>query len=126
MILKAASSNMPLVYLTNFSESQLSFPLWPAFMTHQMTLNAIRSKESHIGFTNVALRKFRFRVNGHFETNALNDPTPALNVMRSKLGFIFVTTIPYSKILVSFALWPVIIEISASLRQVHQLALKLP
>ncbi len=68
----------------------------------------------------------RFRVTGHFEKSAQNDPKMTLNPTSSIVPHIFITTVPESQISLRFALRPAFFNIQAILRQVHQMTPKWP
>ena len=55
------------------------------------------------------------------ETNAPNDPKMTLNIKRSKVQHIHVTTAPKSQILPRFTLRSTFFELQAILRQVHRM-----
>ncbi len=68
----------------------------------------------------------RFRVKGHFETSALNDPNMTLNTKKIKIHHISCCIRPESQISLHCALWPAAFVSQAILRQIHQMTPKWP
>ena len=58
-----------------------------------------------------------FRVTGHFEISALNDPKMTLNPTRSNVFHICITSIYECQISIRFALRPAVLELQAILRK---------
>ncbi len=57
-----------------------------------------------------------FRVIGHFETSAPNDPRMTLNTARSKVHYICVTSVPKSQISLCFDLRPAVFKMTHNLK----------
>ncbi len=67
-----------------------------------------------------------FRVTGHFETRAPNDPQMTLNAKRSKVPHTHTKNTPESQISFRFPVQPVIFELQTILRRVHPITPKWP
>ncbi len=66
-----------------------------------------------------------FRVTGHFETSALNDPKMTLNTKRLKVPHIHVTTTPQPQCSLCFTIRPpFLFWVTCHLRRVHQMTPK--
>ncbi len=76
-------------------------PNWPWTQQRQITLYLYNNCPRVSNFTPFGSTTSRFGVTGHFETRAPNDLKMTLNITRSKVHHICVTSVPESHILVS-------------------------
>ncbi len=78
-------------------------PKWPWTLTGQRYPICIQTHSLSPEFHAISLYFKPFRVTGHFETSALNDPKMTLNTSRLKVPHIHIKTTPDSQVSIRFA-----------------------